>query len=576
MTGFSIEKFGFDGSSVAGWGRRNRKHSNWPVVYTIHDSEDLYVGETLNAVARMHQHLSSGSKQHLRSVQVVLNETYNKSACLDLESFLIRLFAGDGKFRVLNRNDGIVDADYYSRDAYRATFVDVFNRLHAEGFFTRTIPQIENSDLFKLSPFKALTHDQAIAVEDILEGLFSDIEGGTQSTIVVQGNPGTGKTILAIYLMKLLSDIQHHEYEDQVDKDSMFAEFFVPGYRELLSRFSMALVVPQQSLRASIQSVFRRIPGLDPELVLTPFEVGESLTKFDLLIVDEAHRLSRRSAQAMGTKTKQFGEINSRLFGPHGDARSQLDWVRHQSTHQLFLVDSDQAVRPSDIPRSDLRALEVEAGSRHRFYRLATQMRVRAESDYIGFVKELLTGVIPDVQDFGDYDLRLFDDFDEMRTEIFRRESEIGLARVLGGYAWKWRSRSDQSAYDIELGNSRMQWNRKTVDWVNSETSLEEVGSIHTIQGYDLNYAGVIIGADLTFDATSGRTVFNRKRYFDARGKANNGILGIEFTDDDILGYVRNIYAVLMTRGIHGTYLYVEDEALRARFALAFARLPRS
>jgi DUF2075 family protein len=356
----------------------------------------------------------------------------------------------------------------------------------------------------------------------------------------------------------------------------MFADIFVPGHRELLSDFRVGLVITQQSLRVSIQSVFKRVPGLEPAMVLTPFDVGESSEKFDLLIVDEAHRLSRRAAQAMGTLTKQFDDINKRLFGELGTQKSQLDWIMHQSTHQLFLVDSDQAVRPADLPRADLETLKERASARGRLYRLATQMRVRAEADYVGYVKELLTGAEPDPQDFGDYDLRLFEDFDEMRDAIVRRDEEFGLARLLAGYAWKWKSRKNSADFDIELGQSKMRWNRVAVDWVNSKTSLSEVGSIHTIQGYDLNYAGVVIGGDLTYDTAAGLTVFNRRRYFDSRGKANNNLLGINFTDDDLLDYVRNIYSVLLTRGIRGTYIYVEDKALREQFSAAFAQLPRS
>jgi len=575
MSAFQIESFDFDPQSIVHWGRASRRHSNWPVVYTLDDSRDVYVGETLNGVARMQQHFANSEKQHLTRARVVIDETFNKSVCLDLESFLIRLFAGDGKFRILNRNDGITDADYYSRQEYRKTFLEIFDDLRSEGYFSRTIPEIENSDLFKLSPFKALTQDQAIAAEDIVEGLFDDLENRTRSSIVVEGNPGTGKTVLAIYLMKLLSDIAHAADDDHVDSDSMFSDFFTPGHRELLSGFKVGLVIPQQSLRASIKSVFHRVSGLDANSVISPFDVGESDEAFDLLIVDEAHRLNRRSAQAMGTLTKQFADINSKLFGGSGQQKSQLDWIRAQSTHQLFLVDVDQAVRPADLPKEELDALKNGAESHGRLYRLATQMRVRAEADYVGYIKELVSGATPDPQDFGEYDLRLFDDFDDMRAAILEREAEVGLSRLLGGYAWKWQSRSDKSAYDIEIGRSKLRWNSTTVDWVNSKRSVEEVGSIHTIQGYDLNYAGVIIGADLEYDRERGFTIFNRKRYFDARGKANNNLLGITFSDEDLLGYVRNIYAVLLTRGIRGTYIYVEDPALREHFKVAFASLPK-
>ena len=124
----------------------------------------------------MRQHRGVAEKQHLERVNVVVDDTFNKSACLDLESYLIRLLAGDGKYRVLNRNEGITDADYFDRDTYQATFAEVFDELFREGMFTRSIPEIENSDLFKLSPFKALSSDQAIAIEDILEGLFQYLE----------------------------------------------------------------------------------------------------------------------------------------------------------------------------------------------------------------------------------------------------------------------------------------------------------------------------------------------------------------------------------------------------------------
>ncbi|PFV12832.1 AAA family ATPase, partial [Bacillus cereus] len=83
-----------------------------------------------------------------------------------------------------------------------------------------------------------------------------------------------------------------------------------------------------------------------------------------------------------------------------------------------------------------------------------------------------------------------------MRRQILSRNGEHGLARLLAGYAWKWRSRKDRSAFDIEIGDVHLRWNSTDKDWINRPTSVNEVGSIHTVQGYDLNYAGVIIGPD--------------------------------------------------------------------------------
>ena len=194
---------------------RDPRFSNWPVVYALDDRGSVYVGESRNAVARLRQHLDTEDKQaSALGARVVIDETFNKSVCLDLESYLIRLLAGDGRFQVLNRNEGITNADYYGREGYQATFRAVFDELLERGLFTRPIREIENSDLFKLSPFKALTQDQAIAVDDILSGLFEDLDIGTSSRIVIQGDPGTGKTVVAIYLMKLLSDIKHADLSE--------------------------------------------------------------------------------------------------------------------------------------------------------------------------------------------------------------------------------------------------------------------------------------------------------------------------------------------------------------------------
>src|SRR4051794_9376437 len=203
MTAFEIRPLAFDEQGIEQWPSSDPRGGNWPVVYVLDNggraivaaeegeaSKSVYVGETGNALSRLRQHLASPERGRLTDARVILDPRFNKSVCLDLESFLIRMFAGDGLYQVLNRNDGIVDPDYYDRPAYRETFRDVFEALKRDGLFARTIPEIENSDLFKLSPFKALTEGQATAVESIVEGLLQDLADGVRRSTVVQGDPG--------------------------------------------------------------------------------------------------------------------------------------------------------------------------------------------------------------------------------------------------------------------------------------------------------------------------------------------------------------------------------------------------
>lgn len=531
MTPFEIERFSFTREAVAAWAGLDRRHTNWPVVYVLDNVRkgsmstlsDVYVGESLNAAARFKQHLDSGEKKVLRTARVIMDDRFNKSVCLDLESFLIKMLAGDGSFRVMNRNDGVVEADYFDRERYRETFERVFDELKSEGIFTRSIPEIENSALFKLSPFKALTQDQAIAIENILEGLFDDLDRGRSSTTVIQGDPGTGKTIVAIYMIKLLVDIARTTSSEDLDSDSLFSEFFTEGYREQLAGFRIGLVVPQQSLRESIRRVFKRTPALSASMVLTPFDVGASAEQFDLLIVDETHRLNQRANQSSGMQNKKFREINLSLFGVDDPAKTQLDWIRAKSSHQIYLLDSAQTVRPADLPGSAITSLVNSAKSSRRHYRLLSQMRVKAGDDYVGYIRRVLS---PDpsedvrptqIERFDGYDLRLFDDVRLMRNEITKRDREVGLARMIAGYAWEWKSKNDKLAFDIEIDGLQMRWNSVQTDWIASAKSVDEVGSIHTVQGYDLNYAGVIIGPDLRFDPVTRSLYADLNSYFDKR-----------------------------------------------------------
>jgi len=582
MTSFDIDRVDFTREAVKAWARRDHRNSNWPVVYVLDNAarpeskgrtslNDVYVGESLNAAARMRAHFDSLEKKHLRTIRVIVDETFNKSVCLDLESYLIRMLAGDGTYRVLNRNDGIIEADYYDRDLYRETFREVFDRLKLDGVFTRSIPEIENSDLFKLSPFKALSQDQAVAVEDILEGLFQDLERGTTSTIVIQGDPGTGKTVVAIYLLKLLMDIAKTTAAEDLDSDSLFSEFFVDGYRELLTDKRIGFVIPQQSLRESIKKVFRKTPGLSAEMVLTPFDVGLSDEHFDVLIVDEAHRLNQRANQPSGVQNKKFQVITEKLFGSDDATKTQLDWIRAKSDHQIFLLDAAQSIRPADVPSELLAELVRTAREARRHYPLLSQMRVKAGADYVNYVRRVLgTASTFGVQRavtrelFQGYDLRLFDSVAEMREEIRSMDAQSGLSRLVAGFAWEWKTKNDKSAYDIEIDGCQLRWNSVATDWIASRKSLDEVGSIHTVQGYDLNYAGVIIGPDLRYDAVNGRLFIDRGSYFDKKGKENNPRLGKIYSDDDLLRFFTNIYAVLLTRGIQGTFVYASDPALRA------------
>ena len=577
MTSYEIKRTKFEPNSVSTLVKTDTRLKNWPVVYILTSSKEVYVGETLDYNKRMSQHLKTVEKNKLDVTHVVIHEKFNKSVCLELESILINLFTGDGKKTVLNANHGIVDADYYQRDSYREIFNEIFESLRSSyGLFSQSKPDIENSDLYKYSPFKQLNEEQENVVTSLSERIISSLSDKKSplQEFIIQGGAGTGKTILAVYLIKLIADYSS-ERPITTEEDAL------PLTQAATKRpLRIGIVIPQSSLRQTIKRVFKSLDGLSNKMVLSPFDVPKIVlnenAKYDLLIVDEAHRLNRFSTQANGSVFKMYCDNNRALYGEsdkEGNQHNQLDWMRTCSKNLVLLLDPTQAVRPADMSSKVWESVIAESITNKLYFQLHSQMRMKlSEIDKYKALIDALFGDRPieesDVPDFSGYDFRIFTNFKEMHEALTRREEEYGLSRMVAGYAWPWISKGDKSdsaPYDFELDGVSMRWNRTVESWVHSPTAFQEVGSIHTIQGYDLNYAGVIIGADVELDE-SGKYRANKNNYHDKRGKANNRVANEKTTPERLRRYVANIYKVLLTRGIRGTYIYAEPSGLAERF----------
>lgn len=586
MTDFNLLKFNFTAQDLAEIPPLDSRLQNWPTVYVLAGKRHIYVGETLKYKNRMRQHLQNPVKtKNLDTSYAIIDKMFNKSVALHLESILINAFYADGKFSVLNKNYGINDSNYYNRKYYESSFFEIINNFKKSGLLSQNLTEIINSDIYKYSPFKSLNDDQIVAVNHMLRYVLNGLEGEVQDNFVVEGSAGTGKTIVGIYFLKYLSSVGLPSPDDEIkSKDDFILPEFSRNSKEfqLLKELKLALVIPQESLRKSIGKIFKKTPDLQNVAVIDPFEMGKKYNSkhFDLVIVDEAHRLSIRANQNSGMRNRDFTEINKRLFDADSLHFTQLDWINHLSKNTVLMLDSRQNIRPMDLPDAKINNLINNASNSGNHYRLKSQMRMNAPEMYFDFIDQIFNGEKIENAYLGNYDLRIFDSPSEMQQKIFEKNKQYGLARMSAGYAYPWVSRNDENAYDIELEDGEKvwkgRWNSTTTDWINTPNSINEVGSIYTLQGYDLNYAGVIIGKDIQWDEAESKIVFVRNNYFDAKGKENNKKLGIIFSDEDLLAYVKNIYKVLLTRGIRGTFIYVEDEGLRKRFKYAFSKIQHS
>ena len=546
------EEYDFNIESLSTIERNRWVKSQYPLVYFIKNNEkkNAYVGESTNGLMRIRNHLSNPAKKDLNKISIIGSGQFNKSATLDIESKLIQYIQAEGSFELQNGNGGHTLHNYYQRDLYEKIFNEIWIKLLEKKLVSKTLEDIENSSLFKYSPYKSLNADQYDSVIKIIEALTSD----TESMIMVDGAAGTGKTVLATYLIKLLvSDFS-------VDEDSLYNEDAIreinalKKFKEKYPKPKIGFVIAMSSLRETIENVFHSIPGLTKSMVLSPADTFK--TEYDILIVDESHRLRRyKNISWMGA----FKKNNEKLS--LDDTGNELDWIIANSKKQVLFYDEQQSVKPSDIPKDRFDQLKEKSNTIKLF--LKSQMRVKAGNDYIAFVDHLLNLESEDLKKYTieNYELLLFDSLKDLYHELGLRNEKFGLARLVAGYSWEWKSDPkrkfpDLNAIDIEIDGLQFQWNRTYNDWINSPTSFEEIGCIHTTQGYDLNYAGVIFGKEIILNPETNKIEIIAENYFDKYGK--NGT-----ESDELKEYVISIYKTLMYRGQRGTFVYVCDENLR-------------
>lgn len=524
---------------------------NWPLVYVLSDEKHLraYIGETTDTLTRMSTHLKHTEKQLLTAVHLITSEYFNKSATLDVESMLIKYMAADGKYTLLNGNLGLTDHNYYQRDLVNEKmFREVWNRLIASGVVSRTLDHLDNSDVFKYSPYKTLSFDQRQGLLTIMHELINP----SVKHIVVEGGAGTGKSVLAIFLFKLLNSEDYQVDLREFSDDETEIRSLLAVFKQTMPKPKMALVVPMTSFRTTLKKAFKHVSGLSPSMVISPSELSRQ--HYDIVLVDESHRLRKR--KNLGAYFGSFDKTCEAL-GMDKHSCSEVDWVCQQSEKAIFFYDQGQSIKPSDANVEDFQRLK--SGNNSVTHRLLSQFRVKAGQPYVEFVDSLLNCMLDDGVVFTakNYEFEVFDSLDDMVNIIHAKERLVGLSRMIAGYSWPWASKRDGSVYDIVVGDVQLRWNSTNTDWINKEGSHKEVGCIHTTQGYDLNYAGIIFGKEIRFDPESQAIVIDKDSYHDRTG--GQGIKD----PAELKQYIINIYRTIMLRGIRGTFVYACDDALR-------------
>lgn len=348
-------------------------------------------------------------------------------------------------------------------------------------------------------------------------------------TVIVQGGPGTGKSVVAMNLLVALKQYNVSYVTKNAAPRNVYFEKLRLGYRQ-----------------SFIKNLFRSSGQF----------VDCAPNTFDCLIVDEAHRLNAKSG----------------IFQSVGE--NQIKEIINASLVSVFFIDENQVVTSKDIGSINaIKDWAKKLNSELYFNEdmvLVSQFRCNGSDLYVAFLDRILglsdTDEVLSTDDF-DFDIKLFEDPNQMRMYLSQKNAINNKARMLAGYCYEWASKNNPNGntYDIYLENGfRAKWNfGNTSTWAIDADSFPQVGCIHTSQGLEFDYVGVIIGKDLRYE--NGKVITDPSK----RAKSDKSLVGISsnplhVTADRI---IRNTYKTLLTRGQKGCYIYCEDKALFAYLA---------
>jgi DUF2075 family protein len=384
----------------------------------------------------------------------------------------------------------------------------------------------------------SLLEDQIVARNIILDKIRPLLKKNgdfQKSVIIVKGGPGTGKTVIALHI---LAELSRHQLSVQYATKS---KPLLEGVRHQI----------RPNARILFQNVTSYVPASADE------------NSVDVLLVDEAHRIQKSA-------NNQYTKAENRTTLP------QVDTIIRASKVTVFFIDDRQAIRGAEIGSAELiREAAKRWDAKVEECELTSQFRCNGSDNYMDWLEQVLYNK-PITSSFQpeDFDLKIFTDPQSMYEALVEQNNKSGqTARLMAGFCWPWSTSvvDGDLVKDVQIGDFAMPWETsdrvpytkltkkypKWFEWAYKPLGIEQVGCIYTAQGFEFDYAGVIIGGDLKYDPVSKQIITDKSACKDPVLRQNRQEATMTFDD-----YVRNIYRVLMSRGMKGCYVYAVDDNL--------------
>ncbi|WP_022867974.1 DUF2075 domain-containing protein [Schaalia vaccimaxillae] len=541
----------------------------YPTVYIVHhhdggtacDAQEfsIYVGETNDINRRTIQHLRQDPRTRHDWRQIVAHpdatmhiighELFNKSLTLDIEDRLMTHLLGSRHVRHLYNRRPNPQRNYHTKEQIDEIFKSIWSSLHArdEQLFPPDA-EVRNSALYKASPFHNLTIEQLDAKGLILEAVQTAVAADQRGQLIlVSGQAGSGKTVL---LSSLFLDIMEIDRGVEELTTQQPRNYLLVNHKEQLT------VYQEIAKKLQLYSAGKYGTVMSPTRFINNFTTEQPA---DVVLVDEAHLLWTQGTQGYS-------------------GADQLQDLLKRARVVVAVMDHNQILRNKQYRNigefEQLQQLATEHIELHN------QLRINGSKETLSWLRTLIDqGTIGHIPDDENYDLRIFDDPSKMHEEIRRRatvSSEFdGLSRMVASYDWPYKPQPNSEGlglwnveidgkfsapWNYQLKSTNKNWSSKHQAWAEQEHTIEEIGSTFTIQGFDLNYVGVILGPSVGYE--DGRLVFRPEK------SHNRDVRSRRTLRDGTKAHVgeqmlRNEINVLLTRGIRGLYIYAVDQNLR-------------
>ena len=534
---------------------------DYPVVYIVNDEKknqfSVYIGETTDIIRRTSQHLIADIKKENRDdwrdfatssttkMFVIGHNHFNKSLTLDIENrLMLYLSSVDNVTRVQNRR-GNPQNEYYTSNELDSIFSKIWRLLRKSNKHLFPVESIvRNSAIFKASPFHKLTEEQIEAKNTIINKISASISKNQDGTLIlVKGEAGAGKTVL---MSSLVDDLLNSE-DISFIKDNNYINLVVNHNNQL-------------SVYKEIERKLNWNSGSSLEVAMKPTQFLNALRKEKIkagvVIVDEGHLLLTAKNQAY-------------LGGNH------LKDLLAQSKVVVLVYDDKQIMNKSQIwTDNTFLELEHEANLAGNLIELRNQMRINANPATIDWIRSIIDeGEIKKLTKDKQYDIRIFDSPLELQKAIKlkNKDQKLGISRLVATYDWPFveeKKKQVRPKWFVEIGDWKAPWNQQLkpekeyakLSWIEQPQTIDEIGSTFTVQGFDLNYVGVIIGP-------SGKYRDGKIIYDISESKNKGAVQNRNLANGEKVNYgerlLRNELNVLLTRGVNGLYIFAVDEELR-------------